>query len=72
MIKDERYKAIMDLLTPSGTVRVNEIMEKLNVSDMTVRRDLADLEKGVYSNEYMAELESILLMKNCHIRKSRL
>ena len=45
MIKDERYKAIMDLLTPSGTVRVNEIMEKLNVSDMTVRRDLADLEK---------------------------
>ncbi|MFL2079795.1 DeoR/GlpR family DNA-binding transcription regulator [Marinilactibacillus psychrotolerans] len=45
MIKDERYKSIMDMLTLSGTVRVTEIMEKLNVSDMTVRRDLADLEK---------------------------
>lgn len=45
MIKDERYKSIMDMLTLTGTVRVTEIMEKLNVSDMTVRRDLADLEK---------------------------
>ena len=31
-----------------GSVRTNEIVEDLNVSDMTVRRDLAELEeKGV-------------------------
>lgn len=45
MIKDERYKKIMKLLTSSGTVSVNEIMEELKVSDMTVRRDLNNLEK---------------------------
>ena len=34
--------------TKRGTVRTNEIVEGLNVSDMTVRRDLAELEeKGV-------------------------
>ncbi|KMT41169.1 DeoR/GlpR family DNA-binding transcription regulator [Melissococcus plutonius] len=46
MIRDERYKAIMNLLTMSytGTIKVNDIMEKLSVSDMTVRRDLATME----------------------------
>ncbi|MGX2945168.1 DeoR/GlpR family DNA-binding transcription regulator [Enterococcus alishanensis] len=45
MIKDERYKEIMQLLRKTGTVKVNDIMDKLDVSDMTVRRDLASLEK---------------------------
>ena len=38
----------MKLLNSSnqkGTVRTNEIVEELNVSDMTVRRDLAELEE---------------------------
>ncbi|UXR70222.1 MULTISPECIES: DeoR/GlpR family DNA-binding transcription regulator [unclassified Staphylococcus] len=45
MLKTERFHAIMSLLERSGTVKVSEIMEKLSVSDMTVRRDLDELEK---------------------------
>ncbi|HCM87673.1 MAG TPA: hypothetical protein DIT08_16650 [Enterococcus sp.] len=42
MLKTDRFQAIMSLLEVSGTVRVNEIMEKLSVSDMTVRRDFGE------------------------------
>lgn len=45
MLKEDRFQAIMSLLEGSGTIRVSDIMEKLSVSDMTVRRDLDELEK---------------------------
>lgn len=45
MLKTDRFQAIMSLLERSGTVKVSTIMEKLSVSDMTVRRDLDELEK---------------------------
>ncbi|MFQ7236755.1 MAG: DeoR family transcriptional regulator, partial [Enterococcus hulanensis] len=45
MLKTDRFQAIMSLLEVSGTVRVSDIMDKLSVSDMTVRRDLDELEK---------------------------
>lgn len=45
MLKTDRFQAIMSLLERSGTVKVSDIMEKLSVSDMTVRRDLDELEK---------------------------
>ena len=35
----------MSLLEVNGTVRVSDIMEKFSVSDMTVRRDLDEMEK---------------------------
>ncbi|MGG5315147.1 DeoR/GlpR family DNA-binding transcription regulator [Enterococcus sp. AZ072] len=44
MLKDERQKAIMQLLQISGTVKVSDIIKQLNISDMTVRRDLDELE----------------------------
>ncbi len=43
MLKSERYDAIVDLVNKQGTVEVNDIAEKLNVSDMTIRRDLKEL-----------------------------
>ncbi|MGG5373082.1 DeoR/GlpR family DNA-binding transcription regulator [Enterococcus sp. AZ196] len=45
MLKTDRLQAIMLLLGPKGRVQSSEVMEKLAVSDMTVRRDLAELEK---------------------------
>lgn len=45
MMKDERWDAIVALVDQKGTIRVNEIMERLSVSDMTIRRDLTELEE---------------------------
>ncbi len=45
MLKTDRFQAIMSLLEVNGTVRVSDIMEKFSVSDMTVRRDLDEMEK---------------------------
>lgn len=45
MGKADRLEAIKNLLIKKGTVRVSEIAKILNVTDMTVRRDFAELEK---------------------------
>lgn len=45
MLKEERWEAIVDLVDREGTVKVADIMEQLAVSDMTVRRDLSELDK---------------------------
>lgn len=44
MNKHDRLDAIAKLVNKKGTVRTNEIVDGLNVSDMTVRRDLVELE----------------------------
>lgn len=45
MLKIERHKYILEKLKQNHTVTVNDIVKTLNVSDMTARRDLAELEK---------------------------
>ena len=45
MLKEERYIQILDLVNKKGTLKVSEIMNRLQVSDMTVRRDLMELEE---------------------------
>lgn len=48
MDKTERLEVITNLLIKKGSIRVSEIAEMLKVTDMTVRRDFAELEeKGV-------------------------
>ena len=47
MNKYDRLEEITKLVNQKGTVRTNEIVEELNVSDMTVRRDLELEEKGL-------------------------
>lgn len=44
MLKKERLITILNMVNKNGIVTVNDLIEKLNVSDMTIRRDLADLE----------------------------
>ena len=45
MNKQERMLEIVRLVNLSGTVMVNDLIEILQVSDMTIRRDLASLEQ---------------------------
>ena len=44
MLKEQRLETIMSLINSEGIIRVSEITERLNVTEMTVRRDLQQLE----------------------------
>ncbi len=45
MNKFQRLEEITKLVNKKGTVRISEIMESFGVTDMTVRRDLIELEE---------------------------
>jgi DeoR/GlpR family transcriptional regulator of sugar metabolism len=45
MYKEQRIEAIMEILENNGNVTVQELKEKFQVSDMTIRRDLKLLEE---------------------------
>ncbi|MFZ5808544.1 MAG: DeoR/GlpR family DNA-binding transcription regulator [Chloroflexota bacterium] len=45
ILSEERHQVILDLLEESGSVTVNEMVERFGVSEMTIRRDLDILEK---------------------------
>ena len=62
MGKNQRQDEIVKLVDRVGTVTVAEIVESMKVSDMTVRRDLIELESkglltrvhgGDKSNQYL-------------------
>ncbi|MCM3782767.1 DeoR/GlpR family DNA-binding transcription regulator [Neobacillus mesonae] len=44
MLTEERYRMIIERLQERGTVKLQELVELLNVSESTIRRDLVDLE----------------------------
>ena len=46
MLKKERLIAIQKAVDEKGIINVNELIEMLNVSDMTIRRDLDELAKA--------------------------
>ena len=45
LLTEERHKYILDVLNSKGTIHIQEIVEVLNISESTVRRDLSLLEK---------------------------
>ncbi len=61
MNKRERLEEITRLVNKKGTVRISEIVELLNVTDMTVRRDFIELEEQGVLTKFMAVLEVIRL-----------
>ncbi|WP_054957874.1 DeoR/GlpR family DNA-binding transcription regulator [Paenibacillus dakarensis] len=44
MLTEERYRLILERLQEQGVVKLQELVELLNASESTVRRDLVDLE----------------------------
>ena len=45
MLKEERQKIILDTLEENNIIQVSQMTELLNVTEMTIRRDLIELEK---------------------------
>ena len=45
MLKKERLQWILEKINVKGVITVNDIIKELGVSDMTVRRDLDELDK---------------------------
>jgi DeoR/GlpR family transcriptional regulator of sugar metabolism len=45
MLLKERHQVILNLLEEQGSVTVTTLVERFNCSEMTIRRDLYDLEK---------------------------
>lgn len=43
MKREERQKAILELLNPTDPIQNRELIERFQVTDMTIRRDLNDL-----------------------------
>ena len=41
----ERHRAILDILQLQGSVSVSDLAERLDVSEVTIRKDLSVLEK---------------------------
>lgn len=73
MLKRERLSKILEMVNQKGIVTAAEIMESLEVSDMTVRRDLDELEKngklirvrgGAQSLDYNIDFELSHLQKS--------
>ncbi len=46
MLAQQRHEIILETLRRDGSVRVRELVDRLNVSDMTIRRDLDVLSAG--------------------------
>lgn len=44
MIKEERQKYLLELLNENRILKVNDVISELHVADMTIRRDLQELE----------------------------
>ncbi|MCF0259572.1 MAG: DeoR/GlpR transcriptional regulator [Erysipelotrichaceae bacterium] len=72
MNKRERMNRIMQLVNENGTINNSDIIQLLNVSDMTIRRDLDELEKagrlirfhgGAQSVNYNLDFELSMLEK---------
>ena len=59
MIADERKQQILDLLKKNGTVKVTELSQLFDVSEVTIRNYLADMEsKGLLSRIHGGALSS--------------
>ncbi|MFT8728218.1 MAG: DeoR/GlpR family DNA-binding transcription regulator [Liquorilactobacillus ghanensis] len=43
MLKRERLMTILELVNEKGIITVNDLIDRVNVSDMTIRRDLDEL-----------------------------
>ncbi len=39
-LSEQRYQSILSMLSREGTLRTSDLAQALNISDMTVRRDL--------------------------------
>ncbi len=72
MIPAERHKTILSLLSQQEVISINELVEQLDVSHMTIRRDIAKLEKlgKVLSVSGGVQLTKVLHQEPSHDAKA--
>ena len=59
MVVDDRRKRILELINKNGSVRVTELSSLLNISEVTIRTDLADMEsKGLLTRVHGGAVSS--------------
>ena len=46
MLKEERQRQLLEILHTKGRVEITELCQLFNVTNMTIRRDLDDLERS--------------------------
>lgn len=59
VLKNERMMEILNAVNSKGTITVNDLVDKLSVSSMTIRRDLDELEKQEKLCEFLAGLKAL-------------
>lgn len=67
MITEERHQLILSELKQKGTVRVGDLVEKFNISESTIRRDLVQLETLNYLKRVHG---GAVLVQNKFVEKS--
>lgn len=77
MVKNERQQLILDLLEKNGTIHVNELVKQLQVTDMTIRRDLQELEDQnllirIHGGARQVESKLVPFLELSHIEKRNL
>lgn len=75
MLKEERHSIILNLLHEKGIIKVSEITDLLNVTEMTVRRDLQDLDnKGLLKRIHGgAQLNNLVVKEELsHLEKKNI
>lgn len=60
MHKTARQKYLIDILSENGQVTISELVDKLQVSADTLRRDLSDLENRGLPRKTMAALSRLI------------
>ncbi len=66
MTKEERHALIMDRLTKQGSIMVSDLVRAMNVSSVTIRKDLTELEKQ--DKLYRSHGKAILMNPYIHNR----
>ena len=75
MLKEERHRLILDKVKQKGVVKVIDLTEALNVSDMTIRRDLVELEekgKLIRIHGGAKNIDNIPNLELSHLQKQQL
>ena len=62
MLKQEKLDVILEIVNTRGTITVKEIMNRLDISDMTARRYLQELADKIYLFECMEALKNFVLV----------
>lgn len=62
MLPDERFRRILEIIRKKQSVTVQELVKQIGISESTVRRDLAALDKKVCCIRFTEE--PLLLMRD--------